>query len=109
MAQITPAVGGGMVVKVNGNVVKAGTFRRERAAGELPIPTSGMSANSISFFRARGLRKIHEGGGDESEDITVHEVPLAAAESWLGRMQKKGRLIDPKIFVGLYFLNQRSQ
>jgi hypothetical protein len=50
MAQITPAVGGGMVVKVNGNVVKAGTFRRERAAGELPIPTSGMSANADSQF-----------------------------------------------------------
>lgn len=46
MAAITPAPGGAMVVKVNSNVVKAGTFRRNRRGARLPIPTSGMTANA---------------------------------------------------------------
>jgi hypothetical protein len=50
MAAITPAVGGGMVVKVNGNIVKAATYQRERVAAELPIPTSGMTATADSQY-----------------------------------------------------------
>lgn len=50
MSAITPAVGGGMVVKVNGNVVKAARYRRQRSAARLPIPTSGMSANADSQY-----------------------------------------------------------
>ena len=50
MAAITPAVGGGMVVKVNGNVLKAATFQRERAAAELPLPTSGLTANADGVY-----------------------------------------------------------
>ena len=50
MAAITPATGGGMVVKVNGSTLKAATWRRQRAAGELPIPTSGMTANADSQY-----------------------------------------------------------
>lgn len=50
MAAITPAVGGGMVVSINGTTLKATSFRRERSAGELPIPTSGMTANADSQY-----------------------------------------------------------
>lgn len=50
MAAVTPAIGFGMVVKVNGATVKAASFRRERSAGELPLPTSGLSANADSQY-----------------------------------------------------------
>ncbi len=39
-------------------------------------PTSaGASSEKIAFVRATGLRKVGDGGGDASEDITVHEIP----------------------------------
>lgn len=50
MPAITPAIGFGMVVKVNGAVVKAASFRRQREAGQLPLPTSGLSANADSQY-----------------------------------------------------------
>lgn len=50
MSAISPATGGGMVVKVNANVVKAATFRRNRSAARLPIPTSGLAATADSMY-----------------------------------------------------------
>lgn len=46
MSAIVPAVGGGMVIKVNGSVLKCQAFDRRRSAARLPIPTSGMTANA---------------------------------------------------------------
>jgi len=46
MAAITPAVGGGMVVKVSGSVLKCEAFDRPRTGARLPIPTSGLTANA---------------------------------------------------------------
>jgi len=46
MAAITPAAGGGMVVKVGGSVLKVEAFERPRNANRIPIPTSGMTANA---------------------------------------------------------------
>ena len=57
-----------------------------------------------AYFRARGLRQVSEGGGDEHEDIVVHKVPLNGLESWLDARAATGLLIDPKIYAGLYFL-----
>ena len=66
--------------------------------------SSGMSSQQIAFFKASGLKKVSAGGGDETENILVHEVPLEKAAVWLSAMQKKGKLVDPKVFAGLYFL-----
>ncbi len=46
MAAITPAIGGGMVIQINGTVIKAAGWDRPRAASRLPIPTSGQTANA---------------------------------------------------------------
>lgn len=70
--------------------------------------SSGMSVQQITFFRASKLSKVGAGGGDEVENITVHAIPLKKVASWLKSMQKKGRLIDPKIFVGLWFLTRHE-
>lgn len=66
--------------------------------------SSGMSSQQIAFYRASSLEKVSQGGGDETENITVHAVPLKKAPQWLKQMQRKGRLVDPKVFAGLYFL-----
>lgn len=68
----------------------------------------GLTGESIDFYLASGLVKKHAGGGDETEDIKVHEVPISKIEIWLKKMEKKGLAVDPKIYIGLYFLQKLS-
>lgn len=68
--------------------------------------SSGMSNEHIAFVRAHGLRKVSDGGGDPSEDIVVHEVPLDGVASWLHARMAEGYSIDPKLYAGLYFLER---
>jgi len=68
--------------------------------------SSGALSAIVTFVLARGLKKIAEGGGDASENIKVHEIPFHQVERWLKAQEKIGRLIDPKIYAGLYLLNK---
>jgi len=67
--------------------------------------SSGMSNEMIAFVRAIGLRRTGPGGGDESEAITVHEVPRHEVASWLHAKLHEGYSIDPKLYAGLYFID----
>jgi ADP-ribose pyrophosphatase len=58
--------------------------------------SSGMSTEMITFVRA--------GGGDETENIVVHEVPRREAGAWLFARSAEGYSIDPKLFAGLWFI-----
>ena len=71
----------------------------ELAAGPISV---GVSAEVVTFFHAQDLRRVGPGGGDDSEDITVHLIPLAGLRTWLADKQRGGLLVDPKIFAGLY-------
>jgi len=64
--------------------------------------SAGLSDEQLVFYRAHGLRKEGPGGGDASEDIRVHEVPLDSLRSWLDAQRAKGRLVEPKIFAALF-------
>ncbi|WP_049623984.1 NUDIX hydrolase [Frateuria defendens] len=66
--------------------------------------SSGMSTEMIAFVRAWDLVKVGPGGGDDSEDIVVHEVPRAEAGRWLFEKAAAGYSIDPKLFAGLWFI-----
>lgn len=67
-------------------------------------PSAAGSSNTlIHFYLATGLQKTGDGGGDEHEDIQVHVVPLKDAEAFAEARQKEGRLVDPKLYIGLYF------
>src|SRR3989338_2614578 len=68
--------------------------------------SSGFTADIVTVVRAYGLRKVARGGGDHTENIVVHEVPLAKAEHWLKQMARKGCLIEPKVYAGLFFLTK---
>ena len=68
--------------------------------------SAGMSTEMIGFARARGLVKVHDGGGDDSEDITVHEVPLDSAPQWLAQKIREGYSMDPKLWAGLWLLER---
>jgi len=66
--------------------------------------SSGMSTEMITFVRAWGLSKVGPGGGDETENIVVHEVPRREAGAWLFARSAEGYSIDPKLFAGLWFI-----
>lgn len=68
--------------------------------------SSGMSNELIAFVRARKLTRVHAGGGDDSEDITVHEVPVADAPRWLAQKMADGYSMDPKLWAGLWLLDR---
>ena len=71
--------------------------------------SSGSSGDCVTMVQAVGLKKIHSGGGDESESIVVHEVDLKSVDSWLTKMKNKGYLVEPKIYAGLYFLKNYNK
>lgn len=99
----------------SGNELHAEAARREllEETGYLaqeiePLTTgpasSGLTSEIVTLFRASRLRKTGQGGGVEHEAITVHEIPLNEAHSWLDAKARTGILIDPKIYAALYFL-----
>jgi len=77
----------------------------EHAEVLLVGPTSsGASSEKVAFVRATGLRKVGAGGGDASEDITVHEVPRASAATWLVGKMRAGYQLDAKLWAGLWMI-----
>lgn len=66
--------------------------------------SSGMSTENVAFVRALDLARVGPGGGDETENIVVHEVPRDEAGAWLFARAAEGYSIDPKLFAGLWFL-----
>lgn len=70
--------------------------------------SSGMSTEMITFVRAWELDKVGPGGGDETENILVHEVPRREAGAWLFARAAEGYSIDPKLFAGLWFIEHTN-
>lgn len=68
--------------------------------------SSGMSNERVAFVRARGLVRVHAGGGDASEDIRVHEVPIAEAPRWLVQKVAEGFELDAKLWAGLWLVDR---
>ena len=68
--------------------------------------SAGMSDEMIAFVRASGLSRVGPGGGDASEQIDVHLVPRIGADAWLRGHLAAGKLLDPKVYTALYWLNQ---
>jgi ADP-ribose pyrophosphatase len=66
--------------------------------------SSGMSKERIAFARARDLRKVGDGGGVGSENITVHTVPRATAPAWLMQKYVEGYELDLKLWAGLWMI-----
>jgi ADP-ribose pyrophosphatase len=68
--------------------------------------SAGMSTEVMAIVRATQLVREGEGGGDESEDILVHEIAIADAPRWLADKLAEGYSIDAKVWAGLYFLER---
>ena len=78
-------------------------FRATRMDALFEGPVSaGMTTEYLHWFQGHELQRVGPGGGDASEDIVVHEVPLDGVEAFLVEQQQQGRLVDPKVYAGLY-------
>jgi ADP-ribose pyrophosphatase len=64
--------------------------------------SAGMTTEYLHWFRGVDLQRVGPGGGDASEDIVVHEVPLEHVEAFLAERREGGALVDPKVYAGLY-------
>ncbi len=69
-------------------------------------PSAGLSNEIVTLFLAHDLVQLGPGGGDESEQITLHRIARDRAVAWLARYERyKTRWVDPKVYAGLYFVN----
>lgn len=66
--------------------------------------TAGLSNETVILARAFDLERTGEGGGDDSEAITVHAIPVDRVLDWLQEKEHGGLQADPKVYAGLYFL-----
>lgn len=65
--------------------------------------SAGMTTEQVTFFLAHDLKEGRQ-MLDSGEDIKVHRIPVQRLSAFLGECSKRGAEIDPKIFVGLYFV-----
>jgi ADP-ribose pyrophosphatase len=66
--------------------------------------SAGLTNERVHLFHATGLRKTGPGGGDGSEDIVVHEIPIDGLLAWLAERRRAGVLHDPKVIAALAVL-----
>ena len=59
----------------------------------------GMVSESFTLVRASGLTKVGDGGGTDSEDITVHRVALSDLEDFLNAKRIEGCGIDVRLLL----------
>ena len=96
-------------VAANRELVEETGYRADSLEELLTSPsTPGMANEMITIFFASGLKRVGSDGGDSSEDITVHLVPLESAVEWLEARRAEGIMIDHKIYAGLFWAGNRS-
>ncbi len=64
----------------------------------------GLASEIISYFFATGVTRVEAGGGVEHEQIEVHAPKLRTIKKWLIQQVAAGKLVDPKVYAGLYFI-----
>ena len=68
------------------------------------LPFFHIADATAATIRATGLRRVGSGGGDDSEDITVHEIPRNDAAAWLVQKMGEGYELDAKLWAGLWMI-----
>ncbi|OBX20771.1 NUDIX hydrolase [Erythrobacter sp. QSSC1-22B] len=59
----------------------------------------GMVSESFTLVRATQLERVGEGGGTESEDITVHRIPRTELKRFLDGKRGEGCGIDVRLLM----------
>ena len=61
-----------------------------------------MTSEEVTFLLSTGLQRVSACGGDESENITVHEVPLTEIDAWIQNRAAEGLKVAATLYAGLY-------
>ena len=59
----------------------------------------GMSSERFTLVRAHDLQKVGQGGGVDSEDITIHHVPMAEVPAYCDAWAAAGHALDVKLML----------
>lgn len=78
------------------------TAERVERLGEF-YSSPGMLSEGFTLVRAHGVRRMGEGGGDESEDIKVHLVPRQEIPQFIEEKRAEGCGVDAKLLLLLNF------
>lgn len=85
-------------------------YRAGQLTRLLDCPSSaGLTDEIVTFFLAEDLRREGAGGGDATENIVIHEVPVAEVCNWLGERRAGGCMIDPKVYAALLWLERMAR
>ncbi|MEW4488529.1 NUDIX hydrolase [Thalassoglobus sp. JC818] len=80
-------------------------FQGEKFEFLLRSPSSaGMTSEVVDFYLTRDVVQVEAGGGDESEDIKVHVIPMGRIARWLQRKQTSRTMVDQKVYGALGLL-----
>lgn len=69
----------------------------------------GLTSEVVSMFIARDVRRKGDGGGVDGEAIVVHAPFLRGIDRWLQTQIRYGKLIDGKVYAGLYFARRATK
>ena len=72
------------------------------------VSSAGLTDERVHLVLAKDIQKVGPGGGDGTEDILVHLVPLSHVDDWLLAQRAAGKDIDFKVFAGLHFAKRLS-
>jgi ADP-ribose pyrophosphatase len=78
------------------------TADRVERLGEF-LASPGMLSEGFTLVRMHGVRKIGDGGGDESEDINVHLVARADIPNFVEQKRAEGFGVDVKLLIFMNF------
>ncbi len=78
------------------------TAERVERLGEF-YASPGMVSEGFTLVRARAVRKVGEGGGDENEDINIHLVPRDEVPNFIEQKRAEGFGIDVKLLLLLNY------
>ena len=59
----------------------------------------GLTSETFAVVRATELTRVGEGGGEETEDITVHRVARAALPDFIAERRAQGYAMDAKLLI----------
>jgi ADP-ribose pyrophosphatase len=71
----------------------------------MAAPSAGLTSEMLSFYVARGLRRVAAGGGVEHEQITSHLVPAGDVRAWLAQQSHRA-IVAASVYAGLYLAEQ---
>jgi ADP-ribose pyrophosphatase len=72
------------------------------------VSFAGLTDEAVMLLRARDVRKVGPGGGDGSEKIVVHPVPLTQIDAWLDERIAAGQPTDGRFFAAIYFIRRNE-